>query len=98
MCRRIEKVRLKLPSSDPFHFLAVQSCDGDELVEVQRFNWKKKTTLCCNLPTPKKIGVMKIDVIGVKLCNSNGNMQARKVNSSDSGATMWFRIQRRLWK
>lgn len=29
---------------------------------------------------------------GVKDCKSNGSMQARNVNSSDNGATMWFRI------
>lgn len=32
-------------------------------------------------------------VIGRKHCSRRGNMQALKVNSSDSGATTWLRSQ-----
>lgn len=39
------------------------------------------------LPTPKNSGQTKTAVIGRKHCSRRGNMQALKVNSSESGAT-----------
>ena len=40
-----------------------------------------------HLPTPKNNGVMNTDVMGVNVCNNNGSIHARNVNSSDNGAT-----------
>lgn len=38
-------------------------------------------------PTPKKSGAMKTALPGDTHCSNMGNMQARKVNSSENGAT-----------
>lgn len=48
-------------------------------------------------PTPKKSGAMKTALPGDTHCSKMGNMQARKVNSSENGATTWFLHQMGFW-
>lgn len=49
-----------------------------------------RSTTWWKCATPKNKGHTYMAVFGVKHCRSNGNMQARKVHSSDNGATTWF--------
>jgi len=95
-CKKIGSTKSKLLSSSPFPFEVSRSYDEGELKYFKwipaQISWRSYS------PTPKKRGVIKIDVIGENLCRSSGNMQARNVNSSDSGATMWFLIHKRFWQ
>lgn len=52
---------------------------------------RTRSMLWCKCATPKNSGVKKMAVVGLNDCNSNGIMQARNVNSSESGATIWLR-------
>lgn len=53
---------------------------------------RTRSMLWWRCATPKNNGVRRTAVVGRYDCSSNGIIQARNVNSSDSGATMWFRI------
>lgn len=61
---------------------------------VVKMRWKhhyeqNNLLLAVILPTPKNNGQTNTAVVGLKHCKRIGSMQDLKVNSSDSGATMW---------
>lgn len=57
-----------------------------------------RSMMWCKWATPKNSGVTNTAVNGWNVCNSNGIMHARNVNSSDSGATIWLRSHSKFWK